>query len=56
MSLPYGIVEEPGTVRGMIGIFFTPIVGAVMVSRREPGCECRTSAEGLLEVGDQVGG
>ena len=76
----YGVLlARAGTVRGMIGIFFTPIVGtilgvaarrdslhalaivgmsivivgAVMVSRPEPGY--RPSPEGLLEVGDKVG-
>jgi drug/metabolite transporter (DMT)-like permease len=75
----YGVLlTRAGTVRGMIGIFFTPIVGtilgvavrgdslhalaivgmsivivgAVMVSRPEPGCAL---PERLLEVGDKVG-
>jgi drug/metabolite transporter (DMT)-like permease len=76
----YGVLlSRAGTVRGMIGIFFTPIVGtilgvtvrgdslhalaivgmaivivgAVMVSRPEPGYG--PLAERLLEVGDKVG-
>ena len=76
----YGVLlARAGTVRGMIGIFFTPIVGtilgvavrgdslhalaivgvsivivgAVMVSRPEPGF--RRSSQRLLEVGDKVG-
>lgn len=80
----YGVLlSRAGTVRGMIGIFFTPIVGtilgvavrheslhalavvgmsivivgAVMVSRPEP-VRLRPAAlpEGLLKVGDQIGG
>ena len=77
----YGVLlARAGTVRGMIGIFFTPIVGtilgvavrgdslhalavvgmsivivgAVMVSRPEPGGA--VLSEGLFEVGDEVGG
>jgi drug/metabolite transporter (DMT)-like permease len=77
----YGVLlSRAGTVRGMIGIFFTPIVGtilgvavrgdslhalaivgmsivivgAVMVSRPEPQRD--VLPEGLLEVGDEVGG
>ena len=76
----YGVLlARAGTVRGMIGIFFTPIVGtilgvavrgdslhalaivgmsivivgAVMVSRPEPGHT--PLSEGLPEVGDKVG-
>ncbi len=83
----YGLLlTRAGTVRGMIGIFFTPIVGtilgvavrgdslrvlaiigmmivivgALMVSRPEPGSPGRPAGqappEGLLEVGDEVGG
>jgi drug/metabolite transporter (DMT)-like permease len=78
----YGVLlARAGTVRGMIGIFFTPIVGtilgvairgdslhpfaivgmsivivgAVMVSRPEPAPQ-PLLREGLLEIGDQVGG
>jgi drug/metabolite transporter (DMT)-like permease len=78
----YGVLlARAGTVRGMIGIFFTPIVGtilgvairgdslhpfavvgmsivivgAVMVSRPEPAPQ-PLRPEGLLEIGDQVGG
>ncbi|MEO7370561.1 MAG: DMT family transporter [Ilumatobacteraceae bacterium] len=80
----YGVLlARAGTVRGMIGIFFTPIVGtilgvavrddslhagavagmaivivgAVMVSRPEPGLRPveLLLPEGLLEIGDEVG-
>jgi drug/metabolite transporter (DMT)-like permease len=77
----YGVLlTRAGTVRGMIGIFFTPIigmvlgvavrgdalhplalvgmaiviVGAIMVSRPEPGLQ-RGLPEGLGEIGDEVG-
>ena len=77
----YGVLlTRAGTVRGMIGIFFTPIigmvlgvavrgdtlhplalvgmaiviVGAIMVSRPEPGLQ-RGLPESLGEVGDEVG-
>lgn len=75
-----GLLHKAGTVRGMIGIFFTPIVGtilgvavrgdtlhalaivgmlivivgAVMVSRPEPGV-IAVLPEGLFEIGDEVG-
>ncbi|HSB84786.1 MAG TPA: DMT family transporter [Ilumatobacteraceae bacterium] len=81
----YGVLlSRAGTVRGMIGIFFTPIVGAIlgvavrddslhapafvgmaivivgaiMVSRPEPAVDPvrELLPEGLLEVGDEVGG